>query len=128
MKGVVLSLAFDLVMILSLLGMMRSPLTIVWTTRGSFKAYSFERAMTLQQSVYSLITHQMDLLLSNLIVSSKVDGILQPLAKNDLQAILSVNLDLRQEFNDVMGSNQGKSSKNQNQRLDKCRSISGSKS
>jgi hypothetical protein len=48
MKGVnVLSLAFDLVIILSLLGMMRSPLTIVWTTRGSFNAYSFERAMTL---------------------------------------------------------------------------------
>jgi hypothetical protein len=93
-KGDVLSLAFDLVMILSLLGMMRSPLTIVWTIRGSFKAYIFERAITLQRSACGLMDHRMNLLLSDLIVPCEIDGIFQPLAKNDLQAILSINLNL----------------------------------
>jgi len=46
-RGKILSLAFDLVMIRSLFGTIRSPFTIVCDTRWSFKLYSFESAITL---------------------------------------------------------------------------------
>ncbi len=89
-----LSLAFDLVMIRSLVGMIKSPLTIVWMTRGSFKLYSFDKAITLDMVRGGLSERLEDLLLSNLVVSCKVDRVLKPLAKNDLESILTINLNL----------------------------------
>jgi len=93
-KRHLLSLAFDLVMILSLTGTMRSPLTVVCTTRGSLRVKSFDKAMTLGLVSRRSTKGTEDLLLSNLIVTCEVDGVLEPLAENDLQAVLAIDLNL----------------------------------
>ena len=81
-----LNLACDLVIILSLVGIIRSPLTIVWFTRWSFRLYNLERAMTLGIISKGLCrrSYGNGLLLSDFIVSSEVDRVLEPFAQNNL--------------------------------------------
>jgi hypothetical protein len=69
----ILFFACDLVMMRSLTGMINSPLTRVWASRGSFNVKSFESAITLQHISTVSLMYTNNLLLPNLIVSSKVD-------------------------------------------------------
>jgi hypothetical protein len=82
-------------MIRSLTGTIKSPFTIVWTTRGSLRVKSFDRAITLVYvSLGRKLREMVGLLLSNLIISCKIDGVFEPFAKNNLQSILAIDLNL----------------------------------
>jgi hypothetical protein len=66
--------------------------------------------------------------LSDLVVTSEVDRVLEPLGENNLQTALTIDLDLAQEVNNVAGAGEGKAGKDEDKRLDKCRSFGCSKS
>lgn len=80
-----LNLALDLVIIRSLVGIMRSPFTIVWATRGSLSVKSLERAITLANRISNEISINLgNLLLSDLVVADKADRVLKPFAEDNL--------------------------------------------
>lgn len=67
------------------------------------------------------------ILLTNLIVARKVDRVFKPLRDNHLQAALAVDLDLAEELNHVVGSVDGQSCEDENQRLDQGSRVGGGK-
>jgi len=81
-------------MIRSLTGTIKSPFTIVWTTRGSLRVKTLDKAMTLACVSKTMRKGREGLLLSNLIVSGKVDRVFEPFAEYNLEPILAIDLNL----------------------------------
>ena len=50
--------------------------------------------------------------MTDLIIACEIDRVLQPLAENDLQTALSIDVDGAKKLDNVMGANERESGKN----------------
>jgi hypothetical protein len=66
--------------------------------------------------------------LSNLVVSSKANRVFQPLGQDNLKPTLAIDLDLAQEFYNILRTAQRQSGKDEDKRLDESGGLSSSKS
>ena len=62
---------------------------------------------------------------ADLVVAGKVDRVFEPLAENDLQTSLALNLDLAEEIDDILRAGKGETGKDDDQGLDESDCLGG---